>query len=171
MIGRRSGRSGSAGGGDDLKLPGQYFRAGVGAVIADPAGRILVLERAGLPGAWQLPQGGLERGEEPLQAVWREIREETGLSAKDLELVARCPELLAYELPAEARSNKTGRGQVQYWFLFRFHREGKRIRLAADGEFGSFKWASFGQVLAEVVSFRRPVYERLAEHFSGWQST
>jgi putative (di)nucleoside polyphosphate hydrolase len=154
-----------------MKLAGEYFRAGVGAVIADAAGRVLVLERADVPGAWQLPQGGLEGGEEPLPAVWREVQEETGLSGGDLELVARCPDPLAYELPVEARSDKTGRGQVQYWFLFRFLGEEKRIRLSPHGEFGAFQWASFGQLLAEVVPFRRPVYERLAEHFSLRQST
>ena len=139
----------------------------MGAVIANRVGRILVLERGDVPGAWQLPQGGLELEEEPLEAILREIWEETGLSEVDLELVAHYPELLAYELPPEARSDKTGRGQVQYWFLFRFHGSEKQIRLVAHGEFTSFKWVNFEEIIAEVVAFRRPVYERLREHFSG----
>src|SRR4029079_13769297 len=101
--------------------PAQYFRAGAGAAIVDSKGLVLALQRADIAGAWQLPQGGLEASEEPLPAALREISEETGIRAQDLTLLAIYPEPLVYELPVSARSEKTGRGQVQYWFLFRFH--------------------------------------------------
>ena len=62
-----------------MKSPAQYFRAGVGAAIVNRGGLVLALERADIPGAWQLPQGGLKASESPLQAVFREVKEETGL--------------------------------------------------------------------------------------------
>jgi putative (di)nucleoside polyphosphate hydrolase len=146
---------------------GQSFRANAGAVIADDTGGLLTLERTDIPGAWQLPQGGLEGGEEPLAAVLREIHEETGLSKADLELVAQYPGLLAYELPPDARSEKTGRGQVQYWFLFRLRGSDEHIRLSPKGEFTAFRWWSFDRVLEHAAPFRRPIYERLQKEFLG----
>jgi putative (di)nucleoside polyphosphate hydrolase len=134
-------------------------------VIIARDGRVLALERRDRPGAWQLPQGGLERGEEPLEAVHREIAEETGLPAAALELVAACPELLAYELPPASRSDKTGRGQVQYWFLFRLIAGERQSAVTLGREFGAWRWMPFGTLAAEVVVFRRAVYRRLGEVF------
>jgi putative (di)nucleoside polyphosphate hydrolase len=71
----------------DMNLPAQYFRAGVGAVIVNTRGLILALERADIPNACQLPQGGLEAVEEPLQAAFREVAEETAITESALELV------------------------------------------------------------------------------------
>ena len=94
------------------------------------------------PGAWQLPQGGLDEDEEPLAAARRESTEETGLPAAALELVTTLPDLLAYELPADLRSVKTGRGQVQYWFLFRFAGEDRLIAVGAGKEFRAWRWTT-----------------------------
>ena len=144
-------------------LGGQYFRAGVGSIIRRPDGRILALERADIPGAWQLPQGGLEKGEEPFEAILREIAEETGIPPGSLTLAGQYPEPLAYELPPEDRSNKTGRGQAQYWFLFDYSGPAA-IDLPVGGEFGSWRWMSFDELVSKVVSFRRPLYEKLAAY-------
>jgi putative (di)nucleoside polyphosphate hydrolase len=144
--------------------PAQYFRAGVGAVIAHRDGRVLALERADHPGAWQLPQGGLERDEEPLEGVYREIAEETGLRADGLELLDTFPEPLAYELPAAKRSRKTGRGQVQYWFFFRLIGDSV-IDVSGGREFRAWRWTTFDELLAVVAAFRRPVYQRVLERF------
>ncbi|MFW6089679.1 MAG: NUDIX domain-containing protein, partial [Gemmatimonadota bacterium] len=103
---------------EGVTVEGEYFRAGVGALIVDGSGRVLACERADVPGAWQLPQGGLRSGEDPLEGALREVEEETGVARGELELLDRHPEPLVYELPPEARSPKTGRGQVQYWFAF-----------------------------------------------------
>lgn len=143
---------------------GQHFRAGAGAVVTDGRGRVLALERSDVPGAWQLPQGGLLADEEPLDAAVREVGEETGIPPEALELVAALPEPLAYELPPEARRRKTGRGQVQYWFLFRL-RDGVEPDLPRDGEFRAWRWLPLDEVAAGVVPFRRAVYRRLGEHF------
>ena len=102
-----------------MQRGGQYFRAGVGAVIIDGIGQVLAFERSDIANHWQMPQGGLKKHEEPLEAAYREVEEETGIHYSQLELVGNYPEPLAYELPSHARNRKTGRGQVQYWFLFK----------------------------------------------------
>jgi putative (di)nucleoside polyphosphate hydrolase len=151
-----------------LKRPAEYFRVGVGAVIIDRKGLVLALERAGIAGAWQFPQGGLKKGEEPIAAVYREIAEETGIAEGGLELLESAPEPLAYELPPQARSSKTGRGQVQYWFLFRFHGQESAINVEQGGEFRAWQWLPFPEIMQKTVEFRRPVYRRLAEMFGGY---
>ena len=142
---------------------GQYFRAGVGAIIRRTDGRILALERADIPGAWQMPQGGLEEGEEPFDAVLREIEEETSIGPSSLKLVGQFPEPLAYELPPEGRSPKTGRGQVQYWFLFDYTGTAT-MTLPVSGEFCSWRWVPFDELVSNVVTFRKPLYEKLAAY-------
>jgi len=147
----------------------QTFRAGVGAIILNKSGKVLGLERKDIPGAWQLPQGGLE-DESPIVAVRREVREETGIEPGDLELLSTESRLLAYELPLEARSQKTGRGQVQYWFLFRFTGLEEGITLGDKKEFKDWKWMSMDELVANVVSFKLPVYQELARDFKSYFS-
>ncbi|MEQ8160526.1 MAG: RNA pyrophosphohydrolase, partial [Smithellaceae bacterium] len=148
------------------RLPAQYFRAGVGAVIIDNNGLILALERADKSGAWQLPQGGIELDEEPIRAAIREIDEETGIIESDLELVDAYPEPLVYELPVKNRSEKTGRGQVQYWFLFRFHGNADNIHAKRGSEFKDSKWMLFQNLLQVTVDFRKPIYQKLINRFA-----
>ena len=148
-----------------MSLPAQYFRAGIGGVIFNSRGFILALERADIPSAWQLPQGGLENVEEPLRGALREVAEETGIDESDLELLDSFPEPLVYELPTSAQSEKTGRGQVQYWFLFRFQVSDDSINVKAGGEFHAWNWIPFQNVLNSVVDFRKSLYRRLADRF------
>jgi putative (di)nucleoside polyphosphate hydrolase len=133
-------------------------------MIVNADGHVLAIERADIAGAWQLPQGGLDEGEEPLDAAYREIAEETGIEKTDLEFVKACAEPLVYELPPGARSKKTGRGQVLYWFLFNFigtqHQGGTRTR-----ESRGWQWMRFSHVIGGVTSFRRPMYQRLEQAF------
>jgi putative (di)nucleoside polyphosphate hydrolase len=145
------------------------FRAGVGMVVLDPHGRVLALERSAVSGGWQLPQGGIEDDEEAADAMWRELREETGLTADDVEVLAELPEWLGYELPAEYRSLKTGRGQVHKWFLLRAGTEHPPVRVdtASDAEFRSWRWTDLSKLAEDAVAFRRPVYRRLAELAAG----
>lgn len=143
----------------------ETFRAGAGAVIVDARGRVLVFDRADVPEpAWQLPQGGLEPGEEPEAAVLREVEEETGITKDELQCLGRVSEPLAYELPPALRSAHHGRGQVGYWF-FLLLAPGSEPRLPERGEFRAWKRSDFDALVDAVVAFRRPVYRRLAQHF------
>jgi putative (di)nucleoside polyphosphate hydrolase len=137
----------------------EFFRANAGILIADAAGNVLACTRADVQGdAWQLPQGGIQRGEEPFQAALREAEEEVGIEARHLELIASHPAWLAYELPEGYRSTKTGRGQVQKWFLFRFTGDSAAIR--PDGqELSRCRWMTPDELLSLVAPFRRDVYQ------------
>ena len=141
------------------------FRAGVGAVILNKGGLVLGLERKDIPGAWQLPQGGLDEDESPLEAVKREVLEETGIENSYLELLATVPRWLAYELPESARTKNIGRGQVQQWFLFRFRGPDEAITLGDKKEFRAWKWITMEKLTSKIVSFKQPLYQDLAEYF------
>jgi len=143
----------------------QFFRAGVGGIILGKQGNVLAFERRDIPGSWQLPQGGLDKGESPLEAVKREIHEETGIRAEYLELLGTASRPLVYELPEEARTRKLGRGQVLYWFLFRFTGQEEAITLGDGKEFRAWEWMSMGQLAEKVVSFKQPLYRELVKEF------
>lgn len=136
-----------------------HFRANVVAVVTDSTGRVMAFERVDLPGQWQLPQGGIDIGEEPVDAAWRELGEETGLSRDQVELVEEYPDWTVYEWPSGARKN--GRlGQVQRWFVFRVLDDDASA--APDGvEFSAWKWVRPEWLVERVVEFRRPSYERV----------
>ena len=133
-------------------------------MIVNTDGHVLAIERADIAGAWQLPQGGLNAAEEPLRAAYREIAEETGIHEDDLKFLKACPELLVYELPPESRSKKTGRGQVLYWFLFRF-RGNPQQAATRNSETRGWRWMPFRRVINGVTTFRKPMYKRLAQEF------
>jgi putative (di)nucleoside polyphosphate hydrolase len=138
--------------------------------IARADGKVLALERSDLPGQWQLPQGGLDEGEEPLEAALRELQEETSVPARLVELVAEYPEWLAYELPPDRRRPGTGRGQVQRWFLLRFRGRDEDIDLSPPAgqhqEFTAWRWMELHDLADEVWAVKAPVYRRLAEAWS-----
>ena len=134
-------------------------------MVADARGRVLLLERSDVAGAWQFPQGGLEAGEAPLAAARREVEEETGIPARALRLLGRHPDLLAYELPAAAQTRRTGLGQVQYWFFFETRAVNVPLERLPPGEFRAARWTTFDRAVAQTVSFRAPLYRALRRHF------
>jgi len=142
----------------------QKFRAGVGAIIVNANGLVFAGKRKGSFKAWQFPQGGILIGETPQTAVYREIEEETGIKSESLELIAQNEDLLAYELPPEFRSELV-RGQIHYWFLFRFIDSDDKITLGDRVEFESWQWMEFDDILAQIVSFKKRVYEQLKTFF------
>lgn len=147
----------------------EYFRAGVGLVVIDERGRVLALERSDVRGSWQLPQGGADPGEKPIDAARRELREETGIDASSIEFLAEHPCWLGYELPAGHRNSKTGRGQVHRWFLVRFRGDDSEIDLRSDDgdpEFCEWRWTTLAELAAVTWPVRRPVYDELAARWS-----
>lgn len=151
-------------------MPGDaYFRAGVGLLVRNSAKQVLALERIDVPGSWQAPQGGIREGEDLRAAAQRELYEETGIAWNAIDVVDQHPQWLAYELPVTARSEKTGLGQVQRWFLVDYLGSDADIRLDAGGdeiEFARWQWMPMAQVASTVWEVRRPVYNTLAHH---WQ--
>jgi putative (di)nucleoside polyphosphate hydrolase len=144
----------------------EYFRASVGAMLVNGAGKVLVLQRAdAAKEAWQMPQGGLRTGENPERAIQRELREETGILPEHFKVIAVSTDWLAYELPEAYRNEKVGRGQVQKWFLCRFLGTPDVIR--PDGiEFAAYEWVEMSRLLDLAAPFRRSVYERLVSDFA-----
>jgi putative (di)nucleoside polyphosphate hydrolase len=148
----------------------QFFRANVGIAVLDDGGRVLALERYEFPGSWQLPQGGLDEGEEPIDAARRELREETGLTWPQVELLGAHPRWLVYELDADMRKPDTGRGQVQKWFVVRLVDRQAKIDIRqvderkGHPEFRAYEWMSVHDLLRKTAPFRLPIYEALAEY-------
>jgi len=145
-----------------------FFRANVGIIVLNRTGQVLACERADHRGAWQFPQGGMLASEEPLEAAYRELEEETGIAADKVELLGEYPEWLAYELPPDSRTSKKGRGQVQRWFLFRFLGSTKDIN--PGHEFQSWKWMNFEDLAAITAPFRRPIYEKVLAYYCARRS-
>lgn len=150
------------------------YRANVGAVLFDRRGLVFVARRADLPdaegaaGAWQLPQGGIDPGEDPRGAVLRELAEEIGTDRA--EIIGEHPDWLSYDLPTELVGVALGgryRGQRQRWFALRFLGEDHDIRLNADPhpEFDAWRWAALGELPGLAAPFKRDIYRVLARSF------
>ena len=137
---------------------GQHFRAGVVMVVGDAGDRVMAFERADLPGQWQLPQGGIHRGEEPLEAAWRELGEEAGLGPDDVRLVGEHPSWVVYEWPAEFRDKR--RGQVQRWFFFEVERADVEP-VVDEVEFQAWRWCTPEWLIYQVVEFRADAYREV----------
>lgn len=157
-----------------MNLP---YRPNVGAVLFNAEGLILVARRADMPnaegaaGGWQLPQGGVDPGEDLRAAVLRELEEEVGTAKA--EILAEHPEWLNYDLPAELQGKALGgkyRGQTQKWFALRFTGTDADIRLDLDPhpEFDAWRWACLSELPAMAVAFKREIYRRLATDFAGF---
>lgn len=138
-------------------MPSANFRAGVVAVVSNSHGQILAFERSDVANAWQLPQGGIEVGERPEVAVWRELGEETGLGPTEVELVGEHPVWMVYEFPDHVRSAGKRLGQAQRWFTFAARSDD--VIPTPDGvEFVSWRWVEPAWLIERVVGFRSDVY-------------
>ncbi|HYN31514.1 MAG TPA: RNA pyrophosphohydrolase [Ilumatobacteraceae bacterium] len=138
-------------------MPSSNFRAGVVAVVTNSLGEILAFERSDVPGAWQLPQGGIDVGESPLESAWRELGEETGLGPDQVDLVGEHPDWVVYEFPEAVRGVGKRLGQAQRWYLFRVRSDD--VSPAPDEvEFVAWKWVEPTWLLDHVVDFRLAAY-------------
>ena len=141
------------------------FRANVGIMLMRADGSLFLGRRA-RGGGWQFPQGGMRTGENPEQSLYRELHEETGLVAADVELVAQTGRWLRYRLPARfVRRDRLPLciGQKQRWFLLRLKNEQAKFELQSSDEppeFDQWRWVSWWEPVREVIHFKRPVYVR-----------
>lgn len=144
------------------------FRTGVIIVVEHPDGRVLACERSDVRGAWQLPQGGIDDGEEPVVAAWRELEEETGLTAQEVSLRAVSTTWTMYEFPDGHRRLKNYLGQVHRWF--RFVVLSDEVEPMVDGvEFVDWAWMKPAKLVKNVAKFRKPGYEVMLLHEEAWR--
>ena len=141
------------------------YRPCVGVVLARADGQVFAGERIDTPGAWQMPQGGIDSGETPRRAALRELTEETGVRESLVTLEAETPGWITYDLPAHLLGEVWGgkyRGQRQKWFLARFAGEDADIDIATGHpEFLRWAWMPAEDILTQIVPFKRPVYEHV----------
>lgn len=149
--------------------PSARYRRGVGIVVVNGQGLIFAGCRHDTAGAWQMPQGGLDKGEQPRRAALRELAEETGIGAASVTLLAETPGWLRYDLPPEIAARIWGgnyRGQEQRWFLFRFTGDDREIDIGgAHSEFAEWRWMRAADLLAAIVPFKRAIYDRVVAAF------
>lgn len=161
---------------DPLTLP---YRPCVGVMVLNQAGLVWVGRRialsdselAGTEKLWQMPQGGVDEGEDPLAAAKRELYEETGMSS--VSLLGQTPDWISYDLPSDmlgiALRGKY-RGQIQKWFAFRFEGHESEIAIQPppgghEAEFDAWEWKKMADLPDLIVPFKRPVYQQIVSYF------
>ena len=145
------------------------FRANVGIVICNKMGQVFWARRYGQH-SWQFPQGGIDEGESPQQAMYRELYEEVGLKPQDVTLLGVTRNWVRYKLPKRLirqGSNPVCIGQKQKWFLLQLTCAEKDVDVLKSGhpEFDDWRWVSYWYPVRNVVSFKRDVYRRVMKEF------
>ncbi len=148
------------------------YRPGVGLMVLNTKGEVFLGERLDNPGAWQMPQGGIddEDGDSLEDTIFRELYEETGISSDRAEIIAMTEDWLKYDLPDHLIPkvwNGAFRGQKQKWVLIQFSGHDAEINLSTHRhqEFGNWQWASIDRALDIIVQFKRHTYEAAIEEF------
>lgn len=147
------------------------YRRGVGVMLINREKKVWVGARIdNTDDAWQMPQGGMDKGEKPWATALRELEEETGIAPRLVERVCECPERLRYDLPENLRGKLWGGkwiGQDQDWFLARFLGEDRDIDIATKHpEFREWRWVEPERLPDLIVPFKRDLYRALIAHFS-----
>lgn len=145
------------------------YRRGVGVVLLNANDQVFVAQRIDTPEpAWQMPQGGLDKGEDPYAAALRELEEETGVT--NASLIAETKDWLRYDLPPDLQSKVWKgkyRGQEQKWYLMRFTGAEDEITLDTDHpEFSAWQWADFHTLPDMIVGFKKELYVQIVEAFA-----
>lgn len=155
----------------DDTLPSAY-RPCVGVMLVNADGKAFVGRRIDTKEGdwWQMPQGGVDRGEDLELALWRELHEETGVTSQHATLIKRMAEDIAYDLPEDLMGKLWGgkyRGQMQSWFLLRFTGSDSDINLEAHNppEFCDWKWVNPEELPNMIIPFKKRVYRTVLDAF------
>jgi putative (di)nucleoside polyphosphate hydrolase len=140
------------------------YRSNVGIILCNAQGHVFWAKRSRV-NSWQFPQGGVEEGENPDQAMYRELREETGLDAKYVEIIGRTRYWLRYRLPEKyirRNSHPLCIGQKQIWYLLQLVGDEANVSLNRyrKPEFDDWQWLEYWEPLKTVVYFKRKVYRK-----------
>ena len=148
--------------------PRPGYRPCVGVMLLDGKGRVFVGERIGTPGAWQMPQGGIDKGETPVEAACRELKEEVGTT--NALILRETKGWITYDVPTEITQRLWGgrwRGQAQKWFALAFTGSDAEFDIAThEPEFDEWKWVKGSELTSLIVPFKRAVYETVVKEFS-----
>ncbi len=149
------------------------YRPAAGVMLINPAREVWVGQRLDSTlEAWQMPQGGLDPDETPLEGALRELEEETGIHRDLVEFIAQTKDELTYDLPDELIGKLwkgKWRGQRQSWFLMRFNGTDADVNLATEHpEFRAWRWVPSIELPALIVPFKKKLYQDVLEAFSDW---
>ena len=147
------------------------YRRGVGVMLLNTDKQVWVGRRIdNTDEAWQMPQGGIDKGEEPWATALREVEEETGIPPHLVIRISECAERLRYDLPPELQGKLWGgkwKGQIQDWYLCRFFGRDSDVNIATEHpEFNAWKWVAPADLPDLIVPFKRDLYRRLLAEFS-----
>lgn len=141
------------------------YRLNVGLIIVNNYGKVLICKRKN-SNQWQFPQGGIDKGESPIEAAKREIFEEVGIKPSKIKVLGKIKDWVKYEIPKELAKKSFKKkgivGQKQKWFIFKIKTEACISFVNdPDNEFDDFAWVSYWRPIALIVSFKKEVYRNV----------
>ena len=141
------------------------YRLNVGLIIVNNYGKVLICKRKN-SNQWQFPQGGIDKGESPIEAAKREIFEEVGIKPSKIKILGKIKDWVKYKIPKELAKKSFKKkgivGQKQKWFIFKIKSEACISFVNdPDNEFDDFAWVSYWRPIALIVSFKKEVYRNV----------
>lgn len=156
---------------NSIEMPNHLYRNGIGIILINSNKKIFVGKRIdNQSNAWQMPQGGIDVGEDEDLAMYRELLEETGIKSENVKLIKKSNQYFYYNLPYKLQKKFWGGkylGQKQRWYLVRFVGTDQDVNISShEPEFSEWKWVNSDDLLNLIVSFKRKLYQELITEFS-----